>query len=506
MIAPVGIVVLTGITALLISMLKRRQGNTTIVACSLIGLALAAYSVVVQMGQASGETFAQMVLRDPLSLALQLLLIVATALTLFFSDAYLREKRIVYGEFYPLILWSLSGAMIMVTTKNLLMLFVGLEILSVGLYVLAGLSKKEERSKESALKYFLLGAFASGFLLYGIAFVYGASGGMHLELIARAWDSNDQVFQNMLIFGLALILVGLGFKASLVPFHQWTPDVYQGAPTNVTAFMAAVSKIAAIAALYRVLEASEVMEQIWLPALFWIAIVTMTVGNLVALIQRDIKRTLGYSSIANAGYVLVALLAHFKDPERVGLSATVYYLIAYTLMTVGTFAVISLSAKNGREGTRFQDLYGLYKRSPLAAALLVVFVCSLIGVPPTAGFFGKLLIFSDALIADLTPLAILLAVNSVISIYYYLGIIRAAYVADEGYLDNKSARASFGTTSAAFLCAFGTIGAAVFLTPMMQWLGFGNSSADKASRIELPTPATYKGSEQVPNHGEVSAR
>src|SRR5205085_2348323 len=274
-----------------------------------------------------------------------------------FSEGYLREKRIAFAEFYPLVLWSTSGAMLMATSRNLLVIFLGLEVLSIALYVMAGMSRSEEKSEESALKYFLLGAFASGFLLYGIAFLYGASGSLRIDDIAASWASAEPFARTLLVFGISLILVGLCFKSAFVPFHQWTPDVYQGAPTNVTAFMAAGSKIAAIAALFRVLESSGTMINYWLPGLAVVAVFTMTVGNLVALMQKDVKRILGYSSIAHAGYILVAILAHARSVENpslngdIGFSTTAYYLLSYSVITIGAFAVISLVARKGREHT-----------------------------------------------------------------------------------------------------------------------------------------------------------
>lgn len=471
MILPVTIVVATGVIGLIIEMFARRRSNNAVVGVSLIGLCAAAASLVPQFGMAEAETFGGMVLRDRASLVLQLALVGTTFLAFLFSEGYLREKRIAFAEFYPLALWSAAGGMIMVSTKSLLMVFVGLEVLSVALYVMAGMSRQESKSEESAIKYFLLGAFASGFLLYGIAFVYGATGGVHLDLIARGWNVDDPTTRGLLLFGVGLMLVGLGFKSAFVPFHQWTPDVYQGAPTNVTAFMAAGSKVAAIGALYRVLEASLPLKDLWFPALFWIAILTMTVGNLIALTQKDVKRVLAYSSISNAGYVLVAILAHANAPDKVSVATTVFFLLSYALMTVGAFAVVTLAAKSGREGTRFSDLHGLWKRHPFAAGVLIVFVASLIGVPPTGGFFAKLFIFQDALSAGLAPLAILLAVNSAISVYYYLGIVLATFVEDEGAVPNENAPLNFGLTSAFVLCAAGVLGLMFLITPITTFFG-----------------------------------
>jgi len=238
----------------------------------------------------------------------------------------------------------------------------------------------------------------------------------------------------------------------------------------VTGFMAAASKIAAFGALVRALQAAGAIQDIWFPAMFWICILTMTVANLAALVQKDVKRVLGYSSIANAGYILVALLSHFKSPDKVPLTTTLYYLMAYSLMTLGTFAVVGLAAKGGKEGSRFRDLHGLYKRAPFAVACLVVFVASLIGIPPSAGFVGKFLIFNDALTAGLPVLAIALAVNSVISVYYYLGIVQAAFVSEEGAVSNVAAKPGFALNLAVLACAFGVFWASFSATAVQKGL------------------------------------
>jgi NADH-quinone oxidoreductase subunit N len=470
MIAPVVLVAMTGIIALCIEMVRPKKQNDMIVGFSLFGLLAAGVTLFYQFDTTQffeGEAFGGMVVRDRFSLALQVLLVVSAFLSILFSEGYLREKRIPFGEFYPMLLWSTVGAMVMVASRNLLMIFLGLEILSISLYVLAGMSRKEEKSEESALKYFLLGAFASGFLLYGIAFVFGATGSLHLDQVALGWRTGDPQTQTLLLFGLALLLIGLSFKSSFVPFHMWTPDVYQGAPTNVTAFMAAGAKIGAIGALWRVADSSSALQEFWLPAMYWVAILTMLVGNLIALVQKDVKRVLGYSSIAHAGYILVAILAHVKSPDKIGFDTVVYYLLSYSLMTIGAFAVVTLAARGGKEGTKFDDVRGLWHRAPIAAGALIVFMCSLIGIPPTAGFVGKLLIFQDAIKADLMPLALVLAVTSIVSVYYYLGIGRAMFVADEEGEAAREVKMNLGLTSACVLCVAGIFGAFVLMSPIM---------------------------------------
>lgn len=462
-------VILTGLLALTADLIWYKKSTSAVRGVSLIGLLVSGALVVQQWYRPDEDVLARMVTVDRFGLAIQLILIISCFLCLLFSDGYLKEKRIAFKEFYPLALWSTAGGMLMATSKNLLVIFLGLEVLSIALYVMAGMSRSEHKSEESALKYFLLGSFASGFLLYGIAFVYGATGGLNLDEIASAWSANNLPAKNMLLFGLGLLLVGLGFKSAFVPFHQWTPDVYQGVPTNVTAFMAAVSKIAAIAALYRVLHGMLPLKDLWIPALTVVAILTMTVGNLVALTQKDVKRILGYSSIAHAGYLLVGLLAHFSNPGQIGVTTVLYYLLAYSLMTIGTLAIVSMVAKDGREETTVASFNGLWKQSPLAAGVLIIFMSSMIGIPITAGFVGKFQIFVDSVNANLGLLAIALAINSVISIAYYLGIAKAAFVADD---DSASvAKMNSGLSATVAICAAGVLLIGVLFAPISQWLG-----------------------------------
>lgn len=468
-ILPILVVALTGIFALIAELAWPKRNNDLIVGISLAGLGLAAVLAWNSTNDPTHDAMANAYHHDRFGALVQVILAISTFLVVLFSESYLRAKRIPFGEFYPLVLWSTCGAMIMATTQNLLVVFLGLEILSVALYVMAGMARGEEGSNESALKYFLLGAFASGFLLYGISFLYGASGSLDLSAISLAWAHRGPATQPMILFGLALVLIGIGFKASLVPFHQWTPDVYQGAPTNVSAFMATASKVAAFAVLVRLLEAFSQLQSVWLPVLGTIAVLTMTVGNVMALTQKDVKRTLGYSSIAQAGYVLVAILAHAIVPDKIGTGTITFFLFAYAVTTIGTFAVVSLAAKDGKEGTRFSDIQGMVTRAPLAAVALLVFCMSLIGLPLTGGFTGKLQIFMDAMGAGLPWLAIALAVNSVISAWYYLGIARAALTADP---DTEPTVSSLhpSVAGACVICLAGVL-ASFFLPAFVTFFG-----------------------------------
>ncbi|MBN8689456.1 MAG: NADH-quinone oxidoreductase subunit N [Armatimonadetes bacterium] len=469
-IMPIVVVSLGGVIALMLEMFRPKANNMLIVWTSVMTLVVAAIAVVVQFPLPASDTFAKMAYRDQFGLLLQGAIVLSTLLVVIFSEAYLRAKRIPFAEFYPLALWSAAGAMIMVSTKNLLMIFVGLEVLSIALYVMAGMSKKEMKSEESAIKYFLLGAFASAFMLFGIAYVFGATGSLHLDAVAAASGTLSSGFQVALIFGITMMLVGLMFKSAFAPFHQWTPDVYQGAPTNVTAFMASVSKIAAIGTLFRVLSSVMPLNNYFIPLLSAVAILTMVVGNFVALGQKDVKRILGYSSIANAGYLLVAVIAHLKSPETVSTTTTVYYLISYALMTVGAFAVLTVLAKRGQESTDLKDLRGLMRRDPVAGSTLLVLIVSMMGIPPFAGFMGKLQIFFDAINAQLLPLAVVLALSSVAGLFYYGGILKAACMDDADEQGGVSQSLPESARFAALMCTLAILALSFAVTPARNFI------------------------------------
>jgi NADH-quinone oxidoreductase subunit N len=371
-------------------------------------------------GGGGGVGFGRMYIRDHLTRVVDLAALGTAGVAVLLSPAYLARVRLPRGEYYALVLLSTVGAMLMAASGTLVTLFLGLEILSLPLYILAGLARRSPRSQEAGLKYLLLGAFATGFFVYGVALIFGATGSTDLARIAAAPRSP------MLGAGVALLTVGLGFEGALVPFHAWAPDVYEGAPLPVTAFMSVAAKIGAFAGLLRVfpLALPQFTAQ-WGQALAAIAILTMVLGNLAALWQTNLKRLLAYSGVAHAGYLLIGV----ASGGPAGIGSVLFYLIVYAGMTLGAFGVLLLLARQGAEADRLEDLAGLSGRAPWAAFALVVFMVSLAGLPPTAGFIAKLYLFRAALGAHQIALAIVGALTSVISVYYYL---RVAYVALTG--------------------------------------------------------------------------
>lgn len=392
---------------------------------------LAALSVVVQrMGLGITTAFGKMLSVDPLGDTATVALLLTGFLAALLAWTYLKNRGIDHGEYYALLLFSVSGAVLMASAGDLIVVFLGLEVMSFGLYVLAGFARTEARSQEASLKYFLLGAFASAFLLYGIALVYGGTQSTDLEQV-RAVLSRTAGHPPMILAGVALILVGLGFKAALVPFHQWTPDVYEGAPTSATAFMAVAAKIGAFVAILRVFDSLVALQGSWLPAVQALAVLSMVFGNLLAVAQTNVKRMLAYSSIAHAGYLLVAVAAAAhgasgfsgSEARSLAMNGAMFYLYAYAFMTLGAFGVLVYLTGRGRDIQRIEDLRGLARRDGLAAYGMLFFMLSLGGIPPTMGFMGKWMIFNAALHAGEVALAVVMALTSVIAVYYYLRIV-----------------------------------------------------------------------------------
>ncbi|HLC40167.1 MAG TPA: NADH-quinone oxidoreductase subunit N [Methylomirabilota bacterium] len=429
--------ILTG-TALLVILLDlvpphRRKHHLGVVA--LFGVVAALMVSVFLWGQ-SGRAFRNMVVLDNFALFFDLIFGYSAALVILLSLDSLRRRGAELAEYYILVLFAAGGMILMASGNDLLIIFLGLEQMSISLYVLAGFFRTELRSSESAMKYFLLGAFATGFFLYGIALIYGATGTTNLDGIAQTLQQTPLGRDPLLLIGAALLLVGFGFKISSVPFHMWVPDVYEGAPTPITALIATGSKAAAFAALLRVLYAPmRGLQPDWV-VLFWgLAALTMTLGNVVAIAQSNLKRMLAYSSIAHAGYMLVGVVAG----GAFGTASVLFYLLVYTFTTVGAFGVILLLERSGEEAVDIRDYSGLGFRHPVLALTLSFFLLSLIGVPPTAGFVGKVYLFGAAVRSGYVWLAVIAVVNSAVAAYYYLRLIVYMYMREPEGVETRYA-------------------------------------------------------------------
>jgi NADH-quinone oxidoreductase subunit N len=403
--------------------LKNRQGLTLF---AMIGAA--AGTLATYFGH-MGSGFFGLIQFDTYSLFFHWLVGLVAFLVILASDSYLERENLAPAEFYALILFATAGMGVLASAQELLTAFIGLEMSSIASYVLAGYRRDAVKSSESAVKYFLLGSFATAFFLYGIALVYGASGSTNLMQIASTDPSS-----NLLRLGLTLILVGLGFKVAAAPFQVWTPDVYEGAPTPVTALFAAGPKAATFALILRIFTTIHAATDFWFWAFWILAVATMFVGNLGALVQTNVKRMLAYSSIAHAGYTLVAFAAVTTmklDPNTgaaAAYAAVLFYLLGYSLVKVGAFTIVSEIGGKGETYQTLDDFAGLGTRQPFAAAAMTLFLLSLLGMPITAGFFGKFYVFKAAINSKLIWLAVLMTINSAIGAYYYLRVIVVMYM------------------------------------------------------------------------------
>lgn len=447
LIAPELIICITGVVVMLVDAFARPTQRWVTGSISLVGLAATAISSVWLWVSWTGasQAFNGMIVLDELRLGFTIVFLIVSALTVLISMVWVKSEKLPAGEFHSLLMFATAGMMLMASGGDLVIIFLGLEILSIATYVMAGFRRTDVRSNESSLKYFILGSLASAFLLYGIALTYGATataaglpGTTNIAEIAGRL--NDAQYPPLLFAGAAMMLVGFGFKIATAPFHIWTPDVYEGAPTPVTAFMAAGPKAAGFASFLRVFVfgfpfvvatanktiAGEVHEA-WLTALVVLAIMTMTVGNVVAIVQNNVKRMLAYSSIAHAGYALVGFIAAGAasdvDQRNSAIAAVIFYLLTYALMNLGAFAVVQLIARAGDRRTEVEDYNGIGFKSPLLAFSLTLFLLSLLGMPLTAGFIGKVMVFRAALDQGYVTLVVIGVLNTAVSAYYYLRLI-----------------------------------------------------------------------------------
>jgi NADH-quinone oxidoreductase subunit N len=422
--------------------LPKAQHYVALTTVSLLGYGAAMVALYWQNNE-NRSTFQGMFRADGLTVFLSIIILSAAILSVMVSASYVEhlEGRMPIGEFYVLLAFSVLGALLVSAAGDLVMIFVGIELSSLATYVLTAFAKRRITSLEGALKYFLLGIFASAILIYGMTWTYGLTGSTNLDQIARNLQgsiSGQDHLEPSLLFALLLLTVGLGFKIAAVPFHMWTPDAYDGAPTPVTGFMSVAPKAAGFAALVRIMvQGLGPMRDDWINLIAALAILTMAFGNIVAIAQRNIKRMLAYSSIAHTGYMLVGLAAYqtkggFSTTEQAGLtsdrgvSALLYYILAYTFMNIGAFAVVTWLQHRGR-GMTLDDFAGLASTNPLAAVAMTVFMVSLMGVPPLLGFYAKYYVILAAIDADLLWLALGVVVMSAVSAYFYLRVVAVMY-------------------------------------------------------------------------------
>jgi NADH-quinone oxidoreductase subunit N len=392
---------------------------------SLVGLLLAAGANgwLYGVAQTGGDG---MIVVDRFRLFANWIFLLAGALSILISLAYVTRQRLQAAETYALMLFAVVGMMIMTGTHNLMVIFLGLEVMSISIYALAAMNRRDRKSAEAGLKYFLLGAFSTGFFLYGIALTYGATGSTDIEAISQAYLEGAAVMP-MLLFGVALLAVGFGFKVGAVPFHMWTPDVYEGAPAPITAFMATGVKAAAFLAFLRVfMVAFDTMYAAWYPILWWLAAITMVTANLIALVQPNVKRMLAYSSIAHGGYLLVGLVA----ANEMASAAMLFYLLVYTLMNIGAFGIVIAVAHQGEDRLQVEDYGGFGWQHPLLGVFLTVFLLSLAGFPGTGGFMGKIFLLQGAVGSGLWTLAVVLVMATVFSYWYYLRVVWFVWMKD----------------------------------------------------------------------------
>lgn len=417
------ILITVALVVLLVDLFIRVEQRRVLAWLSLLGIA-GALVATLTIPTFDGPMVQDMMRVDVLAKFLNVVFLLGGGFTLMLSADYLERQGVARGEYYSLILISTLGAMLMGSSADLLMIFLGLETLSIPLYVLSSFFRHRSASQEAGFKYFLLGSFSSALLLYGVALVYGATGTTQLGTLAGAVSGALAAKPLLLYAGAGLLLVGLSFKSAAVPFHTWAPDVYEGAPTSTTAFMAVAAKAGAFAAFIRVFADPFVeFAPSWALLVGAIAALTMILGNLVAVVQTNLKRLLAYSSIAHAGYLLIGVAAA-QSPELAAdaTSGLLFYLLVYTLMTLGAFGVVML-AEGRHENLSLDDVAGMAWKSPGLGTAMAIFMISLAGLPPTAGFFGKFYIFRSAVQADLLWLAIIGVITSVVSVYYYLRVV-----------------------------------------------------------------------------------
>lgn len=440
-----------------------------------LGLAVVLGFTIAQYPQASAAAasgkvpllFHNMLVVDGFSISMNVLVLVSGLVAVALAYDYLKRMGLARGEYYVLLLFTILGMMLMASAADLIVVFLALELLSIPLYVLSGFARPRPESEEAALKYFLLGAFSTGFIVYGVALVFGATGTTSLAAVLSASAANPANLV-LLLVGAGLILIGLGFKVAAVPFHMWTPDVYQGAPSSIVAFMAVGAKAGGFAALLRVFVTAFPSLSADLIPVFWgLAAITMILGNLLAIVQNNIKRLLAYSSISHAGYILMALVPYGqKNIARDGVAAALLYLMAYAFTNFAAWAVVIAMEKAEGQGLQLDDYAGLGRKYPTLAATMAIAMFSFTGVPPTLGFMGKFFLFRTTLEGGYIGLALVGVLTSVISAYYYLRVVVIMYMRD----GDPVARSEPLLNITAVVTAIGTFIFIVFAEPLFLWV------------------------------------
>ena len=464
-ILPELLVVGTAIVLIFLDLLLPVSRRGWLPAVTVVGLLAALIASLPLWGQ-TRSAFGDTVVGDSLAAFFNVLLLVITIMTVLISPRFLRALHLDYGEYYILLLGATSGMMLLAAATSLMTIFLGIELLSISLYVLSGFARSTQRSQESALKYLLLGGFATGFLLYGMALIYGATGSTTLRGIAAVVTSGSGASGNvLLLLGIGFLTVGLAFKASAAPFHMWTPDVYEGAPTVVTTFMSVATKSAAFAAIGRVFIATFPSLSVrWYFPLALIAIFSLFIGNLVAIIEDNLKRVLAYSGIAHAGYILLGIL----PGTAAGFSASVFYIAAYAVMNFGAFAVVTALGAGGEQTADLSYWRGLFYRRPFLATVMTIFMLSLAGIPPTVGFFAKLFVFQALVNAQIWAPLVVAVVMTIVSFYYYLRVVVVMLATPEGAVAEKP-RLGISTSGVLGLAAVATIALGIFPTTVLDW-------------------------------------
>jgi len=411
--------VVFGLGHLLLSFTVKEENKGSLAAMAILILVVAG-GAMIPLWNHPVVTFSGTYAVDNFALFFKWVFLLAATLAILHSGSYLRQEGMEHGEYYTLLLFAVLGMMVMASARDLMVVYVGLELMSITFYCLVGYLRGRMGSNEAALKYFILGAFSSAFLLYGFSLIYGITGTTSIAGIHTFLAAHPEAMASPLALAIVMVIVGLGFKVSMVPFHFWSPDVYTGAPTPVTAFLSVGSEAAAFAAILRIFVSGlSGQSELWTGLVTALAVITMTVGNLMAIQQRDVKRMLAYSSVTHAGYILVGVVVG----GSVGSATVMFYMLSYAFMNVGAFGVVAaLNRTDGREGSSLDHFAGLAKVHPALGAVMLVLMLSLGGIPPTAGFFGKFYIFMGAVRANLVWLAIVGMLNSAISAYYYLRV------------------------------------------------------------------------------------